>query len=88
MLIINLQTKIKMSTTALQLQNTTAESFKSEIVQDIKEYFNDVLKTIATSDTETYLSRQDVGNLLNVSLVTVWSWTNKGVKSVTGLATK
>jgi excisionase family DNA binding protein len=68
-----------MSATALQLQNTTAESFKSEIVQDIKEYFDGVLKTMATADNETYLTRQEVSNLLNVSLPTIWAWTNKGV---------
>ena len=68
-----------MSKEIVQLENINAKDFKNEIVTEVKDYFNDVLKTMATSDSETYLRRQEVSTMLQVSLPTIWAWTNKGV---------
>ncbi|OOV29130.1 hypothetical protein BXU11_04185 [Flavobacterium sp. LM5] len=65
-------------TKVLQLENTNALEFKTEILEGIKVYLNDFVATLQP-ETDQLLTREQTAKMLSVSLVTLWDWTRKDI---------
>lgn len=66
-----------MSKQILQLENTNADNFKNDIVQDVCKALKEFTKNLINPDNEVLLSREETSKMLSVSLVTLWDWTKK-----------
>lgn len=63
----------------LQVHQISAESLLLQIDGIIENRLKSVSSSTAPpSDTPEYLSREQVANMFNVSLPTLWAWCNKG----------
>ena len=60
---------------AIQITGVTAQSFIEQITKAIRQ----TTPTPKPQPKETLLTRKEVAKLLKISLVTVHSWTNKGI---------
>lgn len=68
-----------MSKEILQLENTNAIDFKNEIFKGVQDLLNGFAETLRNPNKEKLLTRQQTAELLSVSLVTLWDWTNKDI---------
>lgn len=64
-----------MSKEILQLENTNANDFKNEIVQDVIKALKGIAETSQNPDKNTLLTRQETADMLGISLVSLWTWT-------------
>ena len=62
----------------LQLENVTASEFRSEIVKDVTKALLSYSEN-QNKEEEAILTRQQTADLLSISLVTLWEWTNKNI---------
>lgn len=77
--IINNSTKNKQMATQhfIQIECISVEQFKNELLTEIKQ----LLETYVSQQTEQdeILSREQTAELLKISLVTLWKWTNNDI---------
>lgn len=64
--------------TITQLNDITPEELANIILAGVRAELKEFKSQLAPPQTEDYISRQDVGGIFNVSLVTVDNWTKKG----------
>ena len=67
-----------MSNKILQLEQTNANDFKNEIVNEVCIELKKFTDTLQSPD-ETLLTRQQTAEMLTISLVTLWDWTRKNI---------
>lgn len=63
----------------LQIEGIDAQTLISNIEELLEEKISKFSKNNNTIPSITYLTRKEVGDLFKVSLVTIHSWTNKGL---------
>ena len=66
-----------MSKEILQLENLNGQDFKNEIITAVQDEFRKLNHN--ANDQDKLMSRQETADFFNVSLVTIWSWTNKNI---------
>ena len=64
---------------SFQLIQLTTEELKAIFGEVIKTQLDDVKKHLQPKEPNRYLTRQDVANMLQIDLSSVWNWTNKGI---------
>lgn len=72
----------------LQLENVNASDFRSEIVKDVIKALLSHSESQNNPDKEILLTRQETAAMLSISLVTLWSWTNKDIIQAYRIGTK
>jgi excisionase family DNA binding protein len=61
----------------LQIENTSVDEFKNELLADIKQI---IAKLIHEKESyDELLTRKETADLLQVSLTTLWQWTRKDI---------
>ncbi len=68
-----------MSNEILQLEKTNANDFKIEILKGVQNLLNGFAENLRNTNKEKLLTRQQTAEILSVSLVTLWDWTNKDI---------
>jgi excisionase family DNA binding protein len=68
-----------MSKEILQVENTNANDFRKEIVNDVTNALKGYAESLQNPDNDKLLTRQETAELLSVSLVTLWDWTRKDI---------
>ncbi len=72
----------------LQLENVNASDFRNEIVKDVIKALLSHSEIQNNPDNEIILTRQETADLLSISLVTLWDWTNKNILQAYRIGTK
>ena len=62
-----------------QFHNVDPESYKQEIIKELREVILEELKNIQPQPEKEYLSREEVAKILKVSLVTLHKWSKEGI---------
>lgn len=70
----------------LQIENTSNEDFKNEILGGVKEILSDFKKEDNKQDR--LLTREETAKMLSISLVTLWKYTKDNVISAFRIGTK
>ena len=63
----------------LQIEATTAEDLKKDILSGVDKAIEKVAMALQNPNEEKLLSREETANLLSISLVTLWDWTKKDI---------
>lgn len=63
----------------VQLISLTPEQLKESILEGFKLQIEELKKSLEPKKPTDYLTRQDVANMLQIDLSTLWSWTKKDV---------
>ena len=63
----------------IQIEVTSSEDFKNEIICDLKQVLQDFVCSIQSNNEETLLTREETAEMLSISLVTLWDWTKKDI---------
>ncbi len=66
-----------MSNTKIILESITTEELVNELVSKVQTVLAEQPKE--DTDKDKLLSRAEVTEMLQISLVTLWNWTNKGI---------
>lgn len=66
-----------MSKQILQVENTNANDFKNEIVQDFITALKGLASSSQNNDNEILLTREETAKMLSISLVSLWDFTRK-----------
>jgi hypothetical protein len=62
----------------IQFIQTTPEQLQNAIIEGVKLQFQDLKKHFTPKEPSRYLTRQDVAEMLQIDLSSLWSWTKKG----------
>jgi len=57
---------------------TSTENLRKIVFEVTDKLLKKYYAPIEPKDTETYLSRQEVSDMLGINLTTLWTWTKKG----------
>lgn len=60
------------------LVQATPEELKALISESVKPLVDDIKANFKPKEPTTYLTRQEVADLLKINLTTLWHWTNQG----------
>lgn len=77
------------STKQVVIDNIDAKSFYEEL-NNIKLYINDLMKPpqIQKVEGKEYITREEVAKIFDVSVVTISSWSNKGILTSYGIGNR
>lgn len=70
----------------LQIENTSNEDFKNEILIGIKDILSDFTKQ--DNNEDKLLTREETAKMLSISLVTLWKYTNNDILPAYRIGTK
>ncbi|NCP61421.1 MAG: helix-turn-helix domain-containing protein [Flavobacteriales bacterium] len=68
-----------MTKTILQIENTTVEDLKAELLSGVNEALKNFSTQIQGKNNDILLTREETAEMLSVSLVTLWKWTKDDV---------
>jgi len=68
-----------MSSKSIQFVQVTPEQLQNAIIDGVKLQLDDLKANFQPKEPNTYLTRQDVADMLKIDLSSVWNWTNKGI---------
>ena len=71
-----------------QVHNTTQDELTSTIIKAIEDKLDSFKEHFTNKPVTGWITRKDVSIILSVSLVTVDSWTNKGILKAYRIGTK
>jgi excisionase family DNA binding protein len=63
----------------IQIYEVEPEEFKKEILEGVEKLLKEFSKQFTPKQPEIWMSRKDVGELLGISLVTIYDWGKKGI---------
>ena len=63
----------------IQLHELDPEEFKKEILDGVKTQITELAERINSDSSDEWISRKQAAEMLDVSLVTIASWCNKGI---------
>ena len=62
-----------------QVHNITPEEFKEAIVADFRNELQLFCKSFQPTESQEYLTREEVGTILKISMSTVSEWSKNGI---------
>lgn len=70
------------------LVQATPEELKALISESVKPLVDDIKANFKPKEPTTYLTRQDVADLLQINLTTLWNYTRKGTLTAYGIGSR
>jgi len=70
----------------IQFIGVTPKQFKQDFLNDAKSFITDLVQNLKPQETETYLTRKQVAELIGgISIGTVINWSKKGILTEYGI---
>jgi len=72
----------------IQVYEIDPEEFKEEILAGVEKLLKEFSEQFTPKQPEIWMSRKDVGELLGISLVTVYTWSKEGILKAYKIGTR
>lgn len=72
----------------VQFIQITPEQLQNAIIQGVNSKLEELKKEFQPKQPTEYLTRQEVADLLQINLTTLWNWTNKGKLIAYGIGSR
>jgi len=70
----------------IQFIGVTPKQFKKDFLNEAKDFITDLVQNLKPQETETYLTRKQVAELIGgISIGTVINWSKKGILTEHGI---
>ncbi len=73
---------------SIQFIKTTPKELQTEILNGFKSQIEDLKKEFQPKQPTEYLTREETAQLLSITTVTLWRWTNRGTLQSYGIGNK
>ena len=69
----------------IQFIQTSPEQLQAAIIEGVRKELDELKKDFQPKEPTTYLSRQEVKQMLGINLTTLNNWTKKGILTAYGI---